>query len=260
MPSQKLVVELHTVWKYHKSKTKITISLWFTSSYFAYCTESMETSSRACSCADWRSCYLSSTDWFLWMFKIWWTENLLNIIFFFFSFRSRLVCRVQIGLMNVVLMDSSASNPSTALSASPECIWKESKQKYGISHCNLPDVGERSSQTRMPLPFCHWPLAKVVNGSMSGWRSGMSGFPRGQYWSSFSSISSPVTLTVGSSAPSASLWMTPSCGVWSTQPRDGVPSWRTWTGWAVGPGEPHEVQQIQMQDLAPGSRQHPLPM
>ena len=30
--------------------------------------------------------------------------------------------------------------------------------------------------------------------------------------------------------------------------------------WAVGPGKPHEIQQIQVQDLAPGSRQPFLPV
>jgi len=44
-----------------------------------------------------------------------------------------------------------------------------------------------------------------------------------------------VTWTLGSSAPSASLPMTPSCVVWSTRWREGMASRGTWTGWRRGP-------------------------
>jgi len=46
--------------------------------------------------------------------------------------------------------------------------------------------------------------------------------------------------------------MAPNCVVQSTHLRDGMLSEETWTGWAVGSGEPPEVQQGQVQGFAPG--------
>ena len=46
----------------------------------------------------------------------------------------------------------------------------------------------------------------------------------GQYWDHCSLTSSSMTSVVGSSASSARLWMTPSCEVQLTCPRDRVPS------------------------------------
>ena len=50
---------------------------------------------------------------------------------------------------------------------------------------------------------------------------------KGQHWNQCFLTSSSVTLTVGSSAPSASLQMTPSCVVQLTRQRDRMPSRRT---------------------------------
>jgi len=52
----------------------------------------------------------------------------------------------------------------------------------------------------------------------------------------------------------SSVWTSVRC---FTQPpitcqRDGMPSRETWTGWAMGTGEPREVQQTQMKSLAYG--------
>lgn len=44
-----------------------------------------------------------------------------------------------------------------------------------------------------------------------------------------------------------------------TNAKVGVFKWPR-QAWAVSPGEPHEVQQNQMQDLAPALRQLPLPI
>jgi len=49
----------------------------------------------------------------------------------------------------------------------------------------------------------------VVNGSMSGWRPVTNSALRGPYWEEYYLTSLSVTWTVGLSAPSASLWMTP---------------------------------------------------
>jgi len=46
-------------------------------------------------------------------------------------------------------------------------------------------------------------------------------------WDGYTLVSSSVTLTVGLSAPLASLLMTPSCGVQLTHLRDRIPSRRT---------------------------------
>ena len=58
---------------------------------------------------------------------------------------------------------------------------------------------------------------------------------RGQYRDWQSLMSSSVTLTVASSALSASLLMTPSCVVQSTHQRNGMPFRETWTGSSSGP-------------------------
>ncbi|PKU41701.1 rna-directed dna polymerase from mobile element jockey- hypothetical protein [Limosa lapponica baueri] len=62
------------------------------------------------------------------------------------------------------------------------------------------------------------------------------GVPQGsvleQFWCCLTSLL--VTWMLGLSAPSASLPMTPSCVVWSTCWREGVPTRGTWTGQGVG--------------------------
>ena len=61
----------------------------------------------------------------------------------------------------------------------------------------------------------------MTNGSMSGWRSVTTGDPQGSVLDQNSLRSSSATLTVGLSAPSASLLMIPICGVWLSYQRNG---------------------------------------
>lgn len=78
-------------------------------------------------------------------------------------------------------------------------------------------------------------------------------FLRGWYWDRCWLTSLSAAWTVGWSGPSVSLPTTPSCVVWSTCWREGVSSrCHPWQDWEAGPCKPYEVQQGQMQDLAPG--------
>ena len=63
---------------------------------------------------------------------------------------------------------------------------------------------------------------------------------RDPYWDQCCLIFSSVTQTVRSSAPSASLQMTPSWVVQLTHQKDGMPPTGTWTSWRNGLCEPHE--------------------
>ena len=58
---------------------------------------------------------------------------------------------------------------------------------------------------------------------------------RCRYWDQCCAISLSATWTVGLSAPSASLPMTPSCVVWMMHWREGMPFRGTLTGWRGGP-------------------------
>ena len=81
----------------------------------------------------------------------------------------------------------------------------------------------------------------------------------GRCWDQYSLVPSSVILTVRLSAPSASLLMTPRCGVQSTHTRGtGCHPEGPRQAGEVGPGEPHEVQQIQTKDFASRLRDSPL--
>lgn len=72
----------------------------------------------------------------------------------------------------------------------------------------------------------------VVNTSVSRWRPVVS--IKSVWWNWYYLVFSSV-ITVGLSAPSASLWMTPSWVIWSICWREGIPPKVTLTGLRVGP-------------------------